>query len=77
MTFDWLIPFADSFVNSDWLELVIYFHTNEQDNEQNAFTANFSDNNDLRPGFKASLCDFWERDISRRTAESHRCVFRR
>ena len=78
MTFDWLIPFADSFVNSDWLELVIYFHTNEQDDdEQNAFTANFSDNSDLRPGFTASLCDFWERDISRRTVESHRCVFRR
>ena len=78
MTFDWLIPFADSFVNSDWLELVIYFHTNEQDDdEQNAFTANFSDNSDLRRGFKESLRDFWDGDILRRIAESHRYVFRR
>ena len=29
MTFYWLTPFADSFVNSDWLELVINFQTNE------------------------------------------------
>ena len=29
MTFYWLTPFVDSFVNSDWLELIIYFHTNE------------------------------------------------
>ena len=28
MTFYWLTSFADSFVNSDWLELVIYIHTN-------------------------------------------------
>ena len=74
MTFDWLTPFSDSFVNSDWLELIIYFHTNEQD-EQNAFTANFSDDSDLRPGLKAILRDFWYRDISRRKAESHICGF--
>ena len=37
MTFYWLTPFADSFVNSDWLELVVYFQTNEQSGEQNAF----------------------------------------
>ena len=36
--------------NFDWLELVIYFHTNEQDDEQTALTANFSDNSDLRSG---------------------------
>ena len=29
MTFYWLTPFVNSFVNSDWLELIIYFHTNE------------------------------------------------
>ena len=29
-----------------WLELVIYFHTNEQDGEQNALMLNFSDNSD-------------------------------
>ena len=55
-----------------WLELVIYFHTNEQDGEQNALMLNFSDNSDLRRGFKASLRDFWDKDISRRKAESHR-----
>ena len=27
MTFFWLVPFADSFVNSDWLELAINFQT--------------------------------------------------
>ena len=52
MIFHWLTPFADSFVNSDWLELVIFFHTNEQDGEQNAFMVNFSDNSDLRRGFQ-------------------------
>ena len=46
MTFYWLTPFAYSFVNSDWLELVIYFHTNEHDGEQNAFTVRLSDNSD-------------------------------
>ena len=44
MTFNWLIPFVDSFVNSDWFELVIYFHTNEEEDELNV----------LR-GFKASV----------------------
>ena len=34
---------------------------------------NFSDNSDLRRGFKGNLCDFWNRDISRRTAESQIC----
>ena len=50
MTFHWLTFFADSFVNSDWLELVIFFQTNEQDGEQNAFMVNISEtmiNNEL------------------------------
>ena len=79
--------FADSFVNSDCLELVIYFRTNKQESEQNAFLVNFSDNSDLRRGFKESLHNFWDRDILslhnfwdrdilRRTTESHRYVFR-
>ena len=38
---------------------------------------NFSDNSDLRRGFKASLRDFWDRDVSRKTAESHKYVFER
>ena len=87
MTFYWLAPFADSFVNSDCLELVIYFRTNKQESEKNAFLVNFSDNSDLRRGFKESLHNFWDRDILilhnfwdrdilRRTAESHRYVFR-
>ena len=67
--------FAYHFVNSDWLELVIYFHSNKQGGEQNAFMVDFSDNNDLRRGFKASLRNVWDRDISR-TAESHRYIFR-
>ena len=29
VTFYWLTRFVDSFVNFDWLDLVIYFHTNE------------------------------------------------
>ena len=41
MTFYWLTPFADSFVNSDWQELVIYFHTNKQDVKQIAFIVIF------------------------------------
>ena len=78
MTFYWLTPFANSFSNSDWLELEIYFfQTNEQDGEQNVFMVNFSDNSDLRRGFKACLRNFWDRHIPRRTAESHRNVFRR
>ena len=42
MTFYWLTPFADSFVNSDWFGWVIYFHINEQDDELNIFTVHFS-----------------------------------
>ena len=67
MKFYWLTPFAYSFVNSDWLELVIHFHTNEHDGEQNAFTVRLSDNSDK----------FWDRDNSRRTEESHKYIFRR
>ena len=48
MTFNCLTPFADSFVNSDRFQLVIYFHTNEKDDELTVFTVNFSDNSDLR-----------------------------
>ena len=51
MTFYWLTPLSDYFVNSDWLELVIYFHTNEQDSERNAFMVIFLENIDLRRGF--------------------------
>ena len=58
MTLYWLTPLADSFVNCDWYELVISIHTNEQDGEQTDSTVNFSDNSDLRRGFKASLRDF-------------------
>ena len=65
MTFCWLTSLADSFVNSDWLELVIYFQTNEPDGEQNSFMVNFSDNSDVRQGFKASLRDFWNRHFKK------------
>ena len=68
---------AESFVNSDWLELVIYFQTKKPNGKQNSFMVNFSDNSDLQQGFKASLSDFWDRVISLRTAESHRYVFGR
>ena len=47
MTLNWLTPFADSLVNSDWFELVIYFHISEEDDELDVFTVNFSDNSDL------------------------------
>ena len=67
MTFYWLTPLSDYFVNSDWLELVMYFHTNEQDSKRNAFMVNFLENTDLRRGFKTSLRDFWDRDVSKRT----------
>ena len=66
-----------NFVNPDWLELVIYFQTNKPDGEQKSFMVNFLDNSDHPQGFKASLRDFWDRDISRKTAESHRYVFGR
>ena len=42
--FYWLTPLADSFVNSDWLEFVIHFQTNEQGGEQSAFMVNLSEN---------------------------------
>ena len=58
MTFYWFTLFVESFVNSDWLGLVVFFLTNEQDGEQRTFTVNFSDNSDLRRGFKVSLRDF-------------------
>ena len=74
MTLYWLTPLADSFVNCDWYELVISIHTNEQDGEQTDSTVNFSDNSDLRRGFKASLRDFQDRGILRRTAERNRYV---
>ena len=76
MAYHWSTSFADSFVNSD-LQEVTYFHANEQYSDQNAFMVNFSDNSDLRRGFKASLRDFWDRDILRKTAESHKYVFER
>ena len=41
MSFYRLTLFADSFVNSYWRELVICFHTNEQDGEQNVFMVIF------------------------------------
>ena len=46
--------FVDSFVNSGWLKLMVFFHANEQDGEQNAFMVNFTENSngDLRRGFK-------------------------
>ena len=56
---------CDSFVNSDWLELVIYFQTNEPDGEQNSFMVNFSDNSDVQQSFKASLRDFWNRHFKK------------
>ena len=55
MTFFLLTPFVDSFINSDWPELVIYF---QQDGEQNALEVNFSDDSNLRRGFEASLRNF-------------------
>ena len=76
MTFYWLTPFVDSFVNSDWLDLVIYFHTNELVNRTLSWST-FQTTAIYDEVFKASLRDFWDRDISRRTAESHRNVFRR
>ena len=41
ITFYWLTPFVDSFVNSDRPQLVAFFHTNEQDDEQNASWSTF------------------------------------
>ena len=76
MTFYWLTPFVDSFVNSEWLDLVIYFHTNELVNRTLSWST-FQTTAIYDEVFKASLRDFWDRDISRRTAESHRNVFRR
>ena len=70
MNFYWLTPFVDSFVNSDWLDLVIYFHTNELVNKTFSWST-FQTTAIYDEVFKASLRDFWDRDISRRTAESH------
>ena len=57
-------PFCRFLRQFGWLESVTYFHINEQDGEQNAFMVNFSDNSDLRRGFKVSLGDFWDRDMA-------------
>ena len=59
------------------LDRLVYFQTNKPDGEQKSFMVNFSGNSDVRQGFKASLRDFWDKDISKRTAESHRYVFGR
>lgn len=34
VTLFWFTLFVDFFVNSDWLELVVFFYTNEQDGEE-------------------------------------------
>ena len=59
------------------LDRLVYFQTNKPDGEQKSFMVNFSGNSDVRQGFKASLRDFWDKDISKRTAKSHRYVFGR
>ena len=60
-------PFCRFLRQFGWLESVSYFHINQQDGEQNAFMVNFSDNSDLRRGFKVSLGDFWDRDIFKKS----------
>ena len=45
------------FLRQFWLARVGNL-TNEADVEQNSFMVNFSDNSDVRQGFKASLRDF-------------------
>ena len=77
MIFYWLTPFSDSFVVCDWFELVIYFHTNERDDKQNVFTVNFQTTAIYDKVLGQIYANFWERDISRRTAESNRYVFQR
>ena len=52
MAFYWLTPLGDSFVNSDWLEFVIHFQTNEQGGEQSAFMVNLSENSVWQRGFR-------------------------
>ena len=56
--------------------LVIYFHTNELVNKTLSWST-FETTGIHDEVFKASLLDFWDRNISRRTAESRRYVFRR
>ena len=52
-----------------------FFQNYDQAGDQSAFTVDFTNKGDLRRGLKASFRDFWDRDISRRTADNHRCVF--
>ena len=59
-------------MNSDWLELVIYFHTKEQDGGQNAVMVNFSDN---RRGFKASLRRRLLRKTFKKTCRKRKICF--
>ena len=56
--------------------LVIYFHTNELVNKTLSWST-FQTTGIHDEVFKASLLDFWDRNISRRTAESRRYVFRK
>ena len=58
IAFNWLTLLVASFVNSDCLELVVFFHAHIQAGKQSSLMVNFMNNSDLRRGFKASLCDF-------------------
>ena len=69
MTFYWLTPFADSFVDYDWRELVSCFHIKVV---YKMFLWST-----LRQQRSEKIRIDWYRDISRRTAESRRYVFRR
>lgn len=39
--------FVDSFMNCDWLEMMVFFHTNKQDGEQSTFMVNYANNRNL------------------------------
>ena len=72
MTFYWLTPFVDSFVNSDWLDLVIYFHTNELVNKTFSWST-FQTTAIYDEVFKASLRDFWDRHFKKNSRKPQKC----
>ena len=58
MAFNYLTFFVDSFLNSEWLELVVFFQNYDQAGDQSAFTVDFTNKGDLQRGLKTSFGDF-------------------
>lgn len=61
-------------MNSDWLELVVFFYTNEQDGEETPSLSTLR-TTAIYDKVLRQDCATFEIEISRRTTQSHRDVF--